>query len=430
MQGFVEDYNISAKSLCTEALGVKKGVCPDVHTGGTQDNQIQDFKFQNGVFTVTYRRNLGNFQDPGDVPIVEDGGPTSIVWAMGKLASGSLGGPVEKGRPAPIKMEPTFHHTYPRAHVQLDFGRKATANNCWAFVRLKGSEGTSSRSRGGQQGQDLMDRGAPVISPLRLQEPPVHLDKDGDEANSPAASWKRVRLFDPTLRKFDARLGPSGGPLRGYSAMTGLPSVGKAWYINGYLGPELYLQRGLTYSFVVEGGAVPQNLEHYHPFVITNDPLGGYWRLPEDGSARSSVKIYAGVSYTFRGQPRADATGRLCLWSHGEGADPRLDDNFGSFERFRNSLHLDCQKDLNPAVLTVKPNISWPDVVYYQSFTSPYMGWKINIVEDFSNRYLQNEDRSSTPASATRASVVLAGHLLLCTVILSIRLQLPFPSQP
>jgi len=28
------------------------------------------------------------------------------------------------------------------------------------------------------------------------------------------------------------------------------------------------------------------------------------------------------------------------------------------------------------------------DVVYYQSYSQPYMGWKINIVDDFNKRYL------------------------------------------
>ena len=114
-----------------------------------------------------------------------------------------------------------------------------------------------------------------------------------------------------------------------------------------------------------------------------------------DGSKRDNVKIYAGVQYTFRGQPRASATGRLCLWSHSAKADPRLDDNFNTFERFRNSLKLDCKRDRQHAVLTVRPNMSWPDVVYYQSFTSPYMGWKINIVDDFSKRYLKNDNSAS-----------------------------------
>ena len=41
--GYIDDYNITAKSPCSGILGVKKGVCLDeeAHVGGTNDNQIQ-----------------------------------------------------------------------------------------------------------------------------------------------------------------------------------------------------------------------------------------------------------------------------------------------------------------------------------------------------------------------------------------------------
>ena len=43
----------------------------------------------------------------------------------------------------------------------------------------------------------------------------------------------------------------------------------------------------------------------------------------------------------------------------------RLDDNFQTFERFRNSLMLNCDEG-DAGILEVTPNITWPDVVYYQ----------------------------------------------------------------
>ena len=41
--GYIDDYNITAKSPCSGILGVKKGVCLDgeAHTGGSNNNQIQ-----------------------------------------------------------------------------------------------------------------------------------------------------------------------------------------------------------------------------------------------------------------------------------------------------------------------------------------------------------------------------------------------------
>ena len=60
--------------------------------------------------------------------------------------------------------------------------------------------------------------------------------------------------------------------------------------------------------------------------------------------------------------------GRLCIWNHPDTADRRLDYTFETFERFRNSLQLECSKETTAAVLTVTPNITWPDVVYYNRY--------------------------------------------------------------
>lgn len=53
-----------------------------------------------------------------------------------------------------------------------------------------------------------------------------------------------------SIRSFTATLGPAGGK-RGYAGITGHVSNGLAWYMNGLLIPELWLRRGLTYSFKV-----------------------------------------------------------------------------------------------------------------------------------------------------------------------------------
>lgn len=82
--------------------------------------------------------------------------------------------------------------------------------------------------------------------------------------------WGPFKIVDAKLRSFNARIGPSAG-LRGYEGVSGYANPGYAWYIHGYVTPELYMQRGLTYSFRVEGGNNPHNLETYHPFIITNE---------------------------------------------------------------------------------------------------------------------------------------------------------------
>lgn len=51
---------------------------------------------------------------------------------------------------------------------------------------------------------------------------------------------------------------------------------GISWYINGLLIPVINVVRGRRYTFVVEGGSDPDIPARYHPFYITDDPIGGY----------------------------------------------------------------------------------------------------------------------------------------------------------
>lgn len=60
----------------------------------------------------------------------------------------------------------------------------------------------------------------------------------------------RVIIGEKTI---SVKIGPTGGK-RGYTPITGHPSWGIAWYLNDLLIPELYVERGQTYTFVVEGG--------------------------------------------------------------------------------------------------------------------------------------------------------------------------------
>lgn len=83
----------------------------------------------------------------------------------------------------------------------------------------------------------------------------------------------------------------------------GHTSTGLAWYVNGYMAPELWLRRGLTYAFRVFGGNNPHSAEHYHPLIITDEQYGGFDKLSDD--LQSKIRVLAGVEYSRRGRPRA-----------------------------------------------------------------------------------------------------------------------------
>jgi len=327
-QGHVEDFNLTAKAVCHSVLGQEGGACNDERMGGLSSNQIVSTSQENGITSLTYRTTFKKLGDPGDLEIKEKG-LSSIIWAIGKLSE----------RAHRMK-EPSYHHTYSRMHMQLDFGRSEPYDSCFPFTT------------------------------------------DRKEVSIP---WRIPPIFNPSIRSFQARLGPGGGK-RGFSGKTGLPSSNLVWYIEGLMAPEIFLKRGTKYTFQVEGGSNTRSAEEFHPFIITDEPVGGYERLTE--VQRSKVRVLAGVKFTRRGLSQSTTAGPLCLWQHRREADRRRDDEFNSFESFRNSLQppaRDCAGG-NVALLEVTPNVTWPDVVYYHSYTTPYMGWKIHVVDNFRRR--------------------------------------------
>nr|XP_018911611.1 PREDICTED: protein Skeletor, isoforms B/C [Bemisia tabaci] len=315
-RGAATDYNITAEAACVKVLGQYRGVCRDELVGGQDNNQLHTVERIDGVTIITYRRTLIS-SDPGDKEY-KTNGTSHMIWAIGRLDK---------------KKEPFFHDVYPRGSTSIELVPKEPFYNCVQFS---------------------------------------YSNKDKREP------WETTRIIDRTLRTYTATLGPAGGK-RGYRGITGNPSSGLAWYINGDLIPELWMQRGLTYAFIVHGGNDPHSPEFYNPLIITDEPHGGFDRLKEE--EQKNVRVLAGIQFTLRGQPRPTAAGALCLKRH-KGIDRRLDDNFPTFKKFNRSLLLDCDKG-DPALLEVTPNSSWPDVVYYNSYTHSNMGWKIHIVDSF-----------------------------------------------
>nr|CAD7202981.1 unnamed protein product [Timema douglasi] len=278
--------------LCVKVLGQYKGVCKDMLLGGFDSNQLHTAVRENGINIITYRRTLIS-ADPGDQEYRTQGW-SYVVWAVGKLNHNK---------------EPMFHDMYPKWNLKLELNRKEQSSDCFAFTRSKES----------------------------FRE-----------------TWEAGEIFDRTIRTFTATLGPSGGR-RGYQGITGMTTTGLVWYINGLLAPEIWLRRGLTYSFKIHGGNNPHSAEYYHPFIITDEAHGGFDMLSEE--VQQKVRVLAGVEFTRRGQPKPTAAGPLCISKHND-KDRRLDDDYPTFKKFNH-------------------------VVYYNSFTHPNMGWKIHVVDSY-----------------------------------------------
>ncbi|XP_050585241.1 protein Skeletor, isoforms B/C isoform X1 [Bombus affinis] len=290
----------------------KKGVCPDERVGGKNDAVLVHGERKNGVTTVTYMRPMSTNEPVKDrmIPNTE----TSVIAAIGPLN---------------MRGEANAHHSFDRTNedIRIDFTSRNVHECTNSLYNLP----------------DMSD-----IEP-----------------------WPAAVITNETT--FSTRIGPAGGK-RGYTRITGQPAWGIAWYINDLLIPEITVERGQTYTFIVEGGNDPANPARYHPFYITDSPEGGFGQKTE--TEQRAQRVFAGVKYDTDGYPYPTAAGRYCEWVH-KTVDMSAD--METFENFFETLRLECDKG-EPAKLVWTVAEDTPDLVYYQCYTHNNLGWKINVV--------------------------------------------------
>ncbi|XP_037295975.1 protein Skeletor, isoforms B/C isoform X1 [Manduca sexta] len=313
------DYTITHLAQCDG----ERGVCPDHKLGGSNDVVVVSGSQKNGITTITYRRPLAAKESSKDKEILTSRSQ-SVIAAFGPLNS---------------KLEANAHSFMDttRHDVQLDFGA-TNDNTCIGLAELD-------------------ERGPQPWAPRVLSG----------------------------LTNFTARIGPAGGK-RGYTPVTdhdiidgflpfGHPSWGIAWYINDQLIPEIYVERGKTYTFFVEGGDDRTNPAKYHPFYISDSSEGGFGQKKEEDQRKQ--RVFAGVAYDNEGYPYPTAVGRYCEWTH------KTVDQWAkaeTFEEYMQTLQLECNNG-EPAALNWTVAHETPDLVYYQCYTHNNLGWKIHVVD-------------------------------------------------
>lgn len=303
LKGYADDYYLDAKSQCSGP----KGSCPDERIQPNANSiRLLNAAMVNGYSIVTYQRPL-RASDELDKPIFTNRSQ-AVIWAIGPLNQ---------------RDEVSFHSHYTKGDRFIDFGRTSkwncpmpesdTSSSMKAVLADAPAEFTSAtttttttevpavRSRNSERRRGSEIRG--TRRQQQQQQTEVARDSE-DSASQPARSrhqagrrgvtttpkpiptpapvkdrdaWEipAIQCYEPEDGVFYAQMGPTGGK-RGYSAITGHVGWGISWYINGLLIPEIYLVRGKTYTFVVEGGADPDVPAKYHPFYITDDAVGGY----------------------------------------------------------------------------------------------------------------------------------------------------------
>ncbi|XP_063233288.1 protein Skeletor, isoforms D/E-like [Bacillus rossius redtenbacheri] len=353
LKGYAVDYLLDAKSQCSGS----RGSCPDVRIReGTNSVEMLNSAMVNGYSIVTYQRPLAA-QDELDRPVLTNGSQ-AVIWAVGPLNS---------------RQEVSYHSITSKGDLLLDFGR-APKWNC-PLPEMETPRRFQAKSRehpAALRAQHDDHQAAP-----RTTARPATRRPPATPAPAPTRdAWDipPIQCHEPEDGVFYAQMGPTGGK-HGYPAITGHVGWGISWYINGLLIPEIDVVRGKTYTFVVEGGLDPEVPARYHPFYITDDPVGGYeHKTPEE---RAEVQVFAGVRQTRRG-PIPTGTGRLCNWTPDQQQPPA--DEFASFGAYQRTLSLECDEG-EPGVVQWTPDRDTPDTVYYQCYTHRYLGWKINVLD-------------------------------------------------
>ncbi|XP_014221309.1 protein Skeletor, isoforms B/C [Trichogramma pretiosum] len=356
IQGYAIDYYLDAKSQCSGG----RGSCPDVKIQeNTNSVRMLNAAIVNGFSIVTYQRPL-KASDELDRQIFTNGSQ-AVIWAIGPLND---------------KQEVSFHSNYLKGNQFIDFGRPPSWN-----CPLPELQEQQSNNNAKPKSSDLQQLTPTTVRPSRFPATPAPAPTDN--------AWEipPIQCFEPEDGVFYAQMGPTGGK-HGYPAITGHVGWGISWYINGLLIPEIHVVRNKTYTFVVEGGDNPSNPARYHPFYITDDPVGGYQhKTPEE---KANVSVYAGV-VTHRGTIRPTGVGRLCQWTPDQ--NQPLADAFNSFGAYQRTLTLVCDSG-EPGFVTWTPDENTPDTVYYHCYTHRYLGWKIHVHDS-----CESLDRASAAAS-------------------------------
>ncbi|XP_048001488.1 protein Skeletor, isoforms B/C [Leguminivora glycinivorella] len=351
----VADYTISHLAQCDG----ERGVCPDARLGGSNDVVVVSGQQKNGITTITYRRPLAA-KEPNKDKEVLTSRSQSVIAAFGPLNS---------------RYEANAHSFMDttRTDVQLDFGAQ-NDNTCIGLAEL---------------------------------------DDDGP------APWPARVIAGVT--NFTARIGPAGGK-RGYTPITdndiskgflpyGHPSWGIAWYINDLLIPELYVERGKTYTFIVEGGDDQTNPAKFHPFYISDSSEGGYGqKRPED---QNKQRVFAGVARDNEGYAYPTAVGRYCEWTHKSTDQSAVSD---TFEAYTKTLQLECNEG-QPGTLNWTVAEETPDLVYYQCYTHNNLGWKIHVLDPGQPIPLPGDQRAESAAvQLPTVSAVIVILISFCNI--------------
>lgn len=327
------DYFVSSKSACEG----NQGVCPDdKYTNGSLNLYDVSGSRTNDLVRITYTRALNSTDTITDrVFESEKNKATYVTWAIGSVEE-------VDNVAVPLYREVT---TMPQgSDVAFAFGRN-TESNCPKMYSLPSNE----------------------------------------SGESIATPWNREVIMADPNDGITARLGPAGG-MKGLPGLLGREGMDLGWYMNDILAATIGVERGKTYQFLVYGGNNEAKPDEYHPFYITSDSEGG--RARKNEAEKQNETILAGAG----SPPSGGVTGALCLFR----ATTETDFSASSYQKYFKTLDTTCRSDTS--ITSAGGSLNWtvtestPDVVYYQSHSTPFMGWKILVFDSGEINYGDLED--------------------------------------
>ncbi|GFS78254.1 hypothetical protein NPIL_520601 [Nephila pilipes] len=332
-KGHAQDYYLGSKEQCAG----RRGSCPDSKFPDGRDSvTLLNAARVNGYTMITIKRPQVGMDQRYDQHVYSDG-PQAIIWAIGTLND---------------KNEMSYKGIMTsEGNVFIDFARSPQWNcpQPADYESEPSAPVTTTTQAPARKPQTTRARHSSRISDAHVEES--------------KKSWSLPHLLCPSDKTLRAQIGPTGGKGR-LQAIRNVVGWGLAWYINGVLVPEITLERGQTYTFVIEGGNDPENPARTHPFYITDDPEGGYEH--KTVAEKKKVKIFAGASVDRRGNYTPTGVGRMCEWKLPQDLSST---EFETFEDFQQNLELGCERG-RPGRFTFKPDRNTPDLLYYQVRTS------------------------------------------------------------
>ncbi|XP_074605545.1 protein Skeletor, isoforms B/C-like [Brevipalpus obovatus] len=347
-RGHAVDYYLGSKEQCTGT----RGSCPDVkHPGASDSITLLHSAVVNGFTLITFKRPQLGVDEKLDQHVYSDGNQ-AVIWAIGSLND---------------RNEVSYHRMKSKGNLFLDFARSPKWN-C--------PNSQSNGQRGGSSPSARSSSSSPRSAYDSVASPSTSSTSTHQHRPRDPNAWKIPSIVCPADNTFRAQIGPTGGK-KGYEAITGKIGWGISWYINGLVIPEITVERGKTYTFIVEGGNDKIHGARRHPLYITDSPEGGFDHKPDD--ERRKERIFAGVGITKSGELLPTAAGRLCEWQIDTSRKDKPED-YKDFFEFQRTLSLQCGPG-EPALLRWRPDKNTPDTVYYQCYTHRYLGWKIRVVD-------------------------------------------------